>query len=52
MISHNVTDKFIIKMLSLSSTKRIATTNLSPICWKNKKQKNESHSKYLKIFFN
>ena len=34
MISKNVIDKFIIKILSLSSTKRLATANLSSVRWK------------------
>jgi len=37
MVSKNIIDKFIIKMQSLSSTKRLTIANLSTISWKKKK---------------
>ena len=44
MISKNITDKFRIKMQSLSSTKILATTNLSTTLWKKMEKKNKQKS--------
>ena len=44
MISKNITDKFRIKMQSLSSTKILVTTNLSTTLWKKMEKKNKQKS--------
>ena len=47
MVSNNTTNKFRIKVRSLLSTKRIATTNLFTTVEKKEKKKRKSNSKYF-----